>query len=415
MSRFQFLASDSDSESESEQVPNVAPANSRGVVSPPASQAAPTAQAYFPSHEFGLAEEGAFHAVPKKKAHNMKADPKLKANMEELMKVDKAAPPMELVQTPVYANGNHGAAPAANGKVSPVKSPLGKPGADLVSSQNASPQKGKAKKKKAANNRFACFVDSDDEGDQTDSDVGDEETPIAETVAPVLPKDLGLTKEAQPDYYGIVHIETTTKPDRDPLEELKKPFVTETVFMNVLFVNSKTKKSDFEFKKLVRPTIFPQLSPQTTQMTSITNADLDKADAQPIDEVLRMLDRFLKEKNLVPTFRKKKPSMSQIQNTQQEFVLVTYGAGLEVKDDFRKDLAKKGLQAQQFWKRWIDLRKTFEDNYQKKAATLGDMLQAICLEFKGVPHVDDAANIAVALAAMLQDIPHKLEMNMVAK
>ncbi|CAD7949428.1 unnamed protein product [Amoebophrya sp. A120] len=403
MSRFAFLQSDDSSDSETEQAPKI--------VEKPMPQAGGMAA---PVTSFAE-DAGDFRAVPKKKAHHMKADAKMV--QEHIQQLDNST------TTPVYANGGHAAGQGispAHLVISPVQKSTPKNAAavamDPSALQTQSPLDKKAMKKakkKAANNRFACFVDSDEEKgeDSSEEEEADDVTPIASHIAPVLPKHIGLLNQsAQPDYFAIVHMESTVKPERDPVEELKKPFVSEVVSVNISFFNSKTKKTDFSFKKLVRPTVFPVLSPQTTEQTSISNEDLDKSHAQPLDEVLRELERFFKENNLVSALRNKKKPLSQIQSNLCEFVFVTYGAE-PLQSSFTKECKRKQIPHANVWKKWCDLRKVYEENYKKSAPTLEDMLRQICMEFEGVPRVDDGQNVAKALAAMLTDIPDKITVN----
>merc|ERR1712224_458905 len=129
---------------------------------------------------------------------------------------------------------------------------------------------------------------------------------------------MGLTKtDSVPDYFGGVHLEVTSKqPDRPRVEELKKPFKSELVSLNINFLNAKTKKIEWEFQRYIRPTQFPQLNKQTTIDTGITQEKLNEQNAQPLDEVLRELDRFLKEKSLVSMHRNKKRSGMQISSQE---------------------------------------------------------------------------------------------------
>jgi len=155
------------------------------------------------------------------------------------------------------------------------------------------------------------------------------------------------------------------------------------ISLNINFLNAKTKKVEFEFQRYVRPTIFPQLSKATTEITGITQQKLDETNAQPLDEVLRELDRFLKEKSLVSVNRNKK-KVSQLSSQQeQEFLIVT---DCDLEGMLSAEMAFKKLNPQGFWKKYVDIKKAFNENYKANAANLQDMLQGICMEFDGVPH-----------------------------
>eukprot|EP00392_Amoebophrya_sp_AT5.2_P009380 g9408.t1 len=346
MSRFAFLQSDSEgSDTETERAPVIA------------QKEATIAQVL--QQPIAFAEDvdvSEFHAVPKKKA--------VKGGNAEVAIVD--SPP-----TPSTMNMKE--------RVLMVK-----------------------KKKKAANNRFACFADTDEESEY--------ETDHEEEAAPVVqyqPLAKQTTSGANhPDYFAIVHLETTSKPERDAVEEIKKPFKPEVISLQLLFVNSKTKKCDHEFKKLIRPSDFPVLTTKTTELTSITNADLERQ--QPLDEVLRELDRFLKDKNLTAANRNKKRPQSSLSSTLSEFQLVAFGGSL-LQHEFKQETARKSIQPKAFFSKWIDLKKVFLEHYKKDAATLGEMMHKICMEYEGVAPGDDGKNLMKLFTAVLADIPFALQ------
>lgn len=341
------------------------------------------------------AEDSEFCPVNKKKSHNMKVV--TGKNMVQSVLSDVQNTPV----TPTVV------APAVS-----QESPIVTPNKEQPLAQQATPAERKEKrgKRKPVNNSFACFDDDEDASDASDDDF----TPVTR-VEPVLPKHLGLfNRDSVADYFGVVHTASTSKPERDVMDELKKPFKSEIISLNVVFVSSKTRKAEFEFKKYVRPTDFPEISQQTVDMTGITTEKLVQEGAQPLDEVLREFDRFLKEKGLVSCNRNnKRRATANISDREMEFLIVSDGvSGL---NEMVKELVRKGQQPQPHWKKWFDLRQAFTENYNIKAANLQEMLQHICQEFEGVPHVDDAKNVGRVLAVMLGDCPGKIEVNAHAK
>lgn len=354
---------------------------------------------------------GDFCAVPKKKAHNMKA-----SNLKNQTKGEK----QNLVQSVMteYVNTEQQQkAPVQQQQQQKQEYVNGTPTAKVpqqLTQQSPADKKNQKKKTRAtgANNYFALLHDDDGENDDAADDDDDNDFSPIEKVQAVLPKQLGLIKaNNQPSFYAVLHVETSVKPNRDRVEELKRPFKTEIIALNLSFLNSKSKKIEFEFQRYVRPINFP-LNKETSDLTGITQQKMDETNAQPLDEVFRELDRFLKEKSLVSIHRNKKRASASISGLEHEFLIVT---DCDLNGLLSTEIARKGLTPPQFLKKYFEIRKAFCENYNVQASNLAEMLQSICMEFVGVPHQDESKNVARVLTTMLQDCPSKIEVNQTLK
>lgn len=411
-SRFACLQSDSDSE---ESVREVSPPRSKigqAVVGRTNMQ---QVQPNLASYEDG----GEFCAVPKKKAHSGKVSAEM---------VKKAADVTQTVHemTAPTAAGN-GSSEHRNKMSSPVStSPridfhsipqnpqvtsLAAPTIHTIKN-TSSPGK---KKKKIVNNMFACLDESEPEDEEEDEEI---EEPLT-VQKPVLPKHANFTNNSTiPEYLAVTHIEST-QPSAEEQKNLSsftgKKFKQEVVLFSVLFVNTKTKKTDFEFSHVVQPTDYPSLSKVTTELTGLTDEILLERKAQPLDEVMREFERFLKEKNLVSANRNKKRASSKFTQQEVEFVMVTSGPEV-VNDGLRSEMTRKGIQPMNYLKKWVDVKKIFAELYNmQEDASLHEILDKICMEFEGSPHIDDARNIAKIVVCMLNDSPQSLVCNQVGK
>lgn len=288
-----------------------------------------------------------------------------------------------------------------------------------------------SKKKKSANNMFACLDDdsgTDDEEDESgkmDVECSTNQHLNQQNIKPILPKQLGFNlnlnqTSAIPEYFAVTHIESTqddTKPETSRYQFGVKKFKKEVVLFSVLFVNTATKKVDFEFSRVVQPTDFPNLNKTTMELTGLTDEILTDRKAQPLDEVMREFERFLKEQNLVSANRNKKRAATNFTQQENEFLIVTSGPEI-INDGLRLELTRKGLTPMNYFKKWIDVKKIFAELYgmgNDETCTLHEVLEKICMEFEGSPHIDDARNIAKVVVCMLNDVPKSLICNQMGK
>lgn len=415
-SRFAALLSDSESDDDSNasppQKPSPPPKQQQRVVEPVQPQYAST------TSDFG--GEGGFTAVAKKKS--MKAQTVTKETLnkqsqiaQELHQTAQQAQ-VEKKSTQVEKGNGHQYTPSVQSKTA-AQSAGSKPGGQMTGNGNiVSPVKGgkmvegavaadgRRKHKRKAGGAFAALAgdDEDENSDDDEEDVAEDDYVPVQAEAPVLPKQMGLLPtNSTPDYLAIVHMEPT-RPFEERETAIQKNFHPETLSITVLFQNSKTKQIFCDWSALVRPSEFPTLSKQTTEETGITQDDLRQA--QPLDEVLREFERWAKDKGLASINRNKKRGGNKMgSGSESEFVLVVSGLDF-LKKVFRPEVARKEVTLPTMFKKFIDMKKLFCDNYKLKGdATLVDMLTHVCLEFEGVPHKHEPQNMAKVLSVMLDD------------
>jgi len=106
----------------------------------------------------------------------------------------------------------------------------------------------------------------------------------------------------------------------------------------------------------------------------------------------------------------KRAAQSQFNSSEQSFLLVTNGTD-SIEQDLKAELTRKKITPPGYMKKWLDVAKLFEQNYNCGAVSLEAMLQFICDEWEGIPHVDDAKNICKIVAVVIGDCPGKIIAN----
>lgn len=380
MNRFAQLLSDSESGSETEQEVE------RKEYHVP----------YVPAHvqqQISREDDTGFATVPKKKTHQTKVVLKNKAVV--VAQHDQKQDHSKLVK-----NGL-GQAACANLSGMSAQEQLREMGYNMVevspksrseydvSSPDGKNAGGKVAPKKV-NNRFACLEDSDAEKAEESSEESDD-LGIGRPMPDAVQRPVMLRKRDQgvPDLFMCLSVTQTA------VDGKKKGEITS---IGASFLNSKTLKSEVpEFFRFVRPTENAKLSDRTTSDTGIQQADVDK-NGQPIDEVMRELERFMKNHSLVSVNRTKKPKGNRMSQKEHEFIVVTDGPD-DIFSKLKPELTRKQLAVNPAWKKSIDLRKAFCDVYNLEKATLEDMLQNLCLE--DVPALSTNPRLTKKLEAVL--------------
>lgn len=192
--------------------------------------------------------------------------------------------------------------------------------------------------------------------------------------------DLYLSSKLLP-YYVIVDFEATCEVVNPP------NYRHEIIEFPAVMVNSQTQEIENTFQMFCKPVINPKLSSFCTELTGITQEQVDSADS--FKNVLKCFESWLKENNLT---------------NRKQFVIVTDGPWdmsrfLYGQCQYSKvEYPKWGIE-------WVNLRKSFSNFYKCKRFCLKSMLEHVGMGFEGRPHcgLDDAKNIARILIRMICD------------
>uniref|UniRef100_A0A7S1FAB9 Exonuclease domain-containing protein n=1 Tax=Noctiluca scintillans TaxID=2966 RepID=A0A7S1FAB9_NOCSC len=187
------------------------------------------------------------------------------------------------------------------------------------------------------------------------------------------------------DYYAVVDFECTCDQGEWPAHEI--------IEFPAVFVNARTRKVDMEFHRYVRCAENPRLTPFCTELTGITQEDVDSAERLPV--VLQQFQEFLDSHGLVTRRRERSPS-------RPLFVICTDGPW-DIRKFLRPEAGRKRLHLEHCWNRWVDVRRTFETRRGLRCGVV-PMLQHMGLAFEGREHsgLDDARNIARILIVLLE-------------
>lgn len=187
------------------------------------------------------------------------------------------------------------------------------------------------------------------------------------------------------DYYAVVDFECTCDRGDWPLHEI--------IEFPAIFVNSRTREVDLEFHRFVRPVENPLLSRFCTELTGITQEQVDSAETLPV--VLEEFQDFLDSHGLVSKRRERSDSSPL-------FVIATDGPW-DIRKFLWPECGRKHLHLRHCWNQWVDIRRSFEHRRGVRCGVV-PMLQHLGLSFQGREHsgLDDARNIARILVALLQ-------------
>ena len=136
-----------------------------------------------------------------------------------------------------------------------------------------------------------------------------------------------------------------------------------------------------EFRRFVQPSERPQLTAFCTELTSITQADIDTADM--LSTVLRQFDAWLDELGLL--------------SEPREVLALTCG-DWDLAMCLPNECARKGLAVPHALRRWCNVKFAFQATLPaagKRARHMAGMLEALGLPLIGRHHlgIDDARNI----------------------
>jgi len=188
-----------------------------------------------------------------------------------------------------------------------------------------------------------------------------------------------------PNYYAVVDFECTAR-------EIRKDWLFEIIEFPVIFLNAETLKVEFTFHRYVKPIINPILTEFCTNLTGITQEQVDESNQLHV--VLQELEAFLAEKNLV--LLSQDPPEDKL-----TFVWASDGV-FDFHDFLFVECERKNINLPPIFDKILDVRHNFR-THTKKSGNIEVMLQFFNLKFEGREHsgMDDAKNIVRIMVAVL--------------
>jgi inhibitor of KinA sporulation pathway (predicted exonuclease) len=171
-------------------------------------------------------------------------------------------------------------------------------------------------------------------------------------------------------------------------DDSKKPEMEIIEFPSILYKIDDKNNAQLisEFSSYVRPTRNPKLSKFCTQLTGITQEQVDKADV--FEVVYNRHIKWLLEH--IP---------------QDTRVLFATCGHWDLATQLPRELKNKNLKKNGIYKDYINVKDEFEYFYKKKAGGLTNMLKELNMKFIGKLHsgYDDSKNISRVMLKMLSD------------
>ena len=187
------------------------------------------------------------------------------------------------------------------------------------------------------------------------------------------------------DYYLVLDFEATCN-DKKPA-----PMPQEIIEFPILKVNSRTLQTESVFHTYVRPTENPILTPFCTELTGITQSQVD---GQPtLAEVLQRVHAWMGSNGLL--------------DSRTTSCFVTCG-DWDLKTMLPGQCKYLNIPVPNYYHRWINIQKIFEDVRGQKAPKMPVMLEHFSLSLDGRHHsgIDDSRNIAKILAKLAEIKPN---------
>mmetsp|Transcript_90081 Transcript_90081/g.135007 ORF Transcript_90081/g.135007 Transcript_90081/m.135007 type:complete len:408 (+) Transcript_90081:94-1317(+) len=169
-------------------------------------------------------------------------------------------------------------------------------------------------------------------------------------------------------------------------------FEHEVIELPVVLLQTRTMRVVREFRAFVKPQTNPVLSEFCTNLTGITQMDVDKS--QPLSSVLARLVQWLRQQGLDV----------DRDGTGSGFAFVTDGPW-DLNHFLDVECRRKGIKKPQCFDSWINIRWLFADFYKCRRHNVERMLARLGRTFEGRAHsgIDDARNIARIVQAMAAD------------
>lgn len=212
------------------------------------------------------------------------------------------------------------------------------------------------------------------------------------------------------DYYLILDFECTC--DSNNLN-----WNHEIIEFPVLFINSKTKHTDYIFHYYVKPKEKPILTKFATQFTGITQEQVDSA--HTLETIIKLFEEFcVVNKFYFPALgsaeRSKKHENSGLKSPSEQLYsccFITDGP-YDFINFLEPECIRKGITIPACFKLFMDIRLVFADFFHCEKMNINRMLRKLGLKFVGKQHsgIDDSKNIA-RIAIQLMKRGAKLKVN----
>lgn len=173
------------------------------------------------------------------------------------------------------------------------------------------------------------------------------------------------------------------------------PAINEIIeFPGILYKSNENDiKEISRFESFVKPRDNNKITDFCTELTSITQNDVDNAEF--FDIVFKKYNKWLSNIE----------ECEQVYFNESNFVFVTCG-NWDLKIMLPKDLERWNInKIPSIWKNWINIKIMYSDVYKKKAFGMVPMLNELNIEHSGKHHrgIDDCENIGKILIRVLQD------------
>jgi inhibitor of KinA sporulation pathway (predicted exonuclease) len=213
-------------------------------------------------------------------------------------------------------------------------------------------------------------------------------------------KQLQLRQQHQPlQYYIVVDFEATC-------EENNVTFENEIIeFPLVLLKVNRSASNQAEQLELVdhlqlyiKPTVHQILSPFCTQLTGITQANVDQGIV--LETALQQVHDWLVEKKVISgTMDEWMDS-----NKQTPFAFITDGP-YDLYNFLHRECEMKNIKKPVYYSQWNNIRLSFSDLYGLTAYSLMHMMNVLGIPFNGRHHsgIDDSLNIAKIAMRIVSD------------
>jgi len=187
-------------------------------------------------------------------------------------------------------------------------------------------------------------------------------------------------------YLLILDFEAICNEDGQP-----KPQPQEIIEFPTLLFNLQTKVIESTFRNFVKPQVFPILSEFCTNLTGITQADVDNGEPFPV--VFELHKKWLFEHGLI----------DMDDNMLVPFAYLTYG-DWDLKTALLLNTLHFNLAIPNFMKSWINIRNVYKLFTKTTSGSMTKVLTEFGLELEGQLHlgIDDCKNICKIVATMTE-------------
>ncbi len=194
------------------------------------------------------------------------------------------------------------------------------------------------------------------------------------------------------DYLLVLDFEATCSDEKRPNPQKIIEFPT-------LLYNVRTRTVDSIFHHYIKPDVHPILSSFCTELTGITQAQVD--DGISLQQALSEHVAWLESNEL--DLNSYRCSESEEDTKSASFIYITCG-DWDFKTCLRKQLDYHGVSMPSHFKCWLNIKKEFQNLYGKRAKGMTSMLNHLNLDLQGRHHsgIDDTKNIARICTRLLE-------------